>query len=236
MNRNWNSKNAGMCFLRILIFDAMILKINRPILIAVIFCSFVLSGRSQSFVLLLGGQNFNGTLKSETFDQFTFETTKKNGKTKELIIWKDQVFSITTSGKEKFYYTQDSSDEMSYSVEEMRLYVYGQQDARANHKTTLPMIVGFTVSGVLGAYLGSRNSALVLVTPVAGTLIGSATQNNKPKKKNARSEKVLSSPAYIEGYRKGARGKKIFKTIAASVVGAVAGSIVGFATASQSNP
>lgn len=236
MNTIWNSYKKRKFFYRFPIFDAMFwISIRRSVLV-LLFCCVGYLGYSQSFILLLGGQSFSGELKSETFDQLIFQITKKNGKSKDLNIWKDQVFSITTAGVEKFYYQPDSNDEMHYSVEEMRLYVYGQQDARENHKTTLPMIVGFTVSGVLGAYLGSKNSALVIVTPVAGTLIGSATKNNKPKQKNARSEKILASPAYIEGYRKGARGKKIFHTIAASIVGGLAGGIVGLASANESQP
>lgn len=225
-----------MYFCRIIIFGDMNLNSFKRFLIICLLTFFGLVGQSQSFILLLGGQSFKGELKSETFDQLEFKVIKKNGKTKNLTIWKDQVFSITTTGKEKFYYKPDSSDESIYGVNEMRMYVYGQQDARLNHKTTLPMVSGLMVSGILGGYLGSKNNALLMITPVAGTLIGSVTQNNRPKKKNARSERIIASPAYVEGYRKGARGKKIFNTIAASVIGGLAGGLIGLATANQNQP
>tara|TARA_B100000508_G_scaffold141083_1_gene146150 strand:- start:4321 stop:4872 length:552 start_codon:yes stop_codon:yes gene_type:complete len=181
----------------------------------------------------MGGQSFGGKIISEDEERLKFETKKKNGKIKYVNIWLDQVFSVTTDGKEKIYYKVDSTDEDMYSVEEMRLYIYGQQDARANHKTPLPVIVGFSVSAVLGVFLGSKNSALLVVSPVVGTLAGSSTQNNRPKTKYARNEKVLQSPAYIEGYRKGARGKKIFNSIIASVAGGIAGGVVGLISANS---
>jgi hypothetical protein len=58
-------------------------------------------------------------------------------------------------------------------------------------------------------------------------------QSNKPKPKDARSDRVLAQPAYVEGFRKGARGKKIIRTIGSSIVGMVVGGVAGFVVANQ---
>jgi hypothetical protein len=129
----------------------------------------------------------------------------------------------------------DTADETQYSEEEMREYIYGQQDARKNYKVTLPVIVGGGVSALVAFWAGTYKSALVLTGPLAGTIAGSVAKGNTPKKEDARNEKILASAAYIEGYRKGARSKKVIRTIASSIVGMVVGGAAGFIVA-DSNP
>ncbi|MGB0402968.1 MAG: hypothetical protein ACPGEG_02655 [Salibacteraceae bacterium] len=200
----------------------------KKVLFISIYCILISCfGFAQSKVLLLGGQEFEGKLISEDTEKIFLEVTTKKGKVKEVGMWKDRVFSITTSGKEKFYYEVDTSDQEMYSVEEMRYYIFGQQDANLNHKTTFPIIMAAVVSGSLTFLMASDNNAFLLTAPVLGAILGSVVQDNRPKPKNARNPKVLSNPAYVEGYRKTARTKKILNSIKSAVIAGIVGTTAG---------
>lgn len=182
---------------------------------------------AQSNILLLGGQSFNGKLIEEQEEKFIFEVVNKKGKTKTIGILSDRIFSITTNQVEKIYYEVDTNDEDLYSVEEMRMYIYGQQDAAAHHKTSFTVLAAGAVSASLGFVFGADNNALLLTSPVFGALAGGAVTRNQPKPENARDPQVLSDPAYVDGYIKAARTKKILNSIKAGIVGGIVGSFTG---------
>ena len=82
--------------------------------------------------------------------------------------------------------------------------------------------------------LGTKGNAFLLTSPILGTVAGGAVQNNKPSQKTARNSKVLSSPAYVEGYRKAARSKKLINSISASAIGGLVGALSGLVYANNS--
>lgn len=209
----------------------------KKVLFTVISCVLIsLMGIGQSQVLLLGGQEFEGKINSEDSEKVFLQIITKKGKNKEIGMWKDRIFSITTNGKEKFYYEADTTDEEQYSIEEMRMYIFGQQDANLNHKTPLPIITSAVVSGTLTFLLGTENNALLLTAPAIGAILGSIVQDNRPKPKNARNSKVLANPSYIEGYRKTARSKKILNSIKSSVISGLVGATAGLIVHSNNQP
>lgn len=220
---------TGKILFRIPYFWLAMYQIKNWLLIASAIFSFTaLNAQDSSKFLLLGGHEFTGVITETTKEYLRVNAPNKKGQFNETEIAITRIFSVTTNGTEKVYYQVDKNDSTQYTVEEMRMFIYGQQDAKQNHKTTIPMIVGGGVSAGLAFYAGSQKSAVVLAAPLVGSIVGSLSYPNRPKAENARNEEVLKSPAYIEGYRKGARTKKVIRTIGTSIVGMIVGGIGGF--------
>ncbi|MDE0771761.1 MAG: hypothetical protein OSB25_06095 [Salibacteraceae bacterium] len=186
---------------------------------------------NQTF-LMIGGQELIGVQLDQSPEEIVVETTKKNGKIKIILVDKSSVFSITQNDEETIWYNPDSN-EMGYSVKEMRLYLKGQQDGRLEHKTTIPLIASFTVSGLLAALVGSQELAIVILTPIPGALIGSLTKGNMPANAKANGGEPMNQAAYISGYKKSARMKKILHCILGSVAGTAVGGVIGLTIAAS---
>jgi len=186
---------------------------------------------NQTF-LMIGGQELIGAQLDQSPEEIVVETTKKNGKIKIVLVDKSSVFSITQNGEETIWYNPDSS-ETGYSIKEMRLYLKGQQDGRVEHKTTIPLISSFAVSGLLAALAGSQELAIVILAPIPGALIGSLTKGNMPSNIKANGGEPMNQAAYISGYEKSARMKKIFHCILGSVLGTAVGGVIGLTIAAS---
>lgn len=175
----------------------------------------------------MGGQEFEGKILTKSAEFYEVQIKKKNGKVKTIVLWTDRIFSVTQNEKETVLYQQDSTDESSYSETEMRQFIYGHQDANENYKTAVPILVSAGVSAAISFALASQGNGLFLTTPIFGTVSGTLSKANKPKPKNARNDEILASPAYVEGFRKGARSKKLLNSFLASLVGCAVGGTSG---------
>lgn len=183
---------------------------------------------AQTEFNLVGGQQLNAKIISETETEITFEIAKKNDKTKTKKIAKSRLFSTVTNGLETIHYNPEEGN-IHYSKDDMRYYVYGQQDAYQYYKTTWTVIVAGVMGGVAGVWMGSEGSALLILAPVVGTIGGTLVQKHEPKPELTRSKSYLKEPAYVLGYKKTARSKKIFNSIKSAVVGTLVGGAVGLA-------
>lgn len=184
-------------------------------------------GQTEKRLLMLGGQVLEGLQLDENIEEIVFETTKKNGKIKIVIVDKSRIFSSTENGIETVHYNPDSS-ETGYSINEMRYYIKGQQDGRVLQKTTATWIVSVAVSGALATYAGSEGSAAVVIAPIPGAIFGSLSSRNVPPNEHATGTEPSNKAAYITGYKQSARMKKIVHSILGSVIGTVVGGAIGF--------
>ncbi len=193
-----------------------------------------LSGFSQAEkrLLLVGGQELYGIELDSSIEEIVLETTKKNGKTKIVIVDRTRIFSITESGEETVLYNPDSS-ETGYSVEDMRFYMKGQHDGRVLQKTHFTWIVSIAVSGALAAYAGNQKSAAVVLAPIPGSILGSLSSRNLPPNERGNGKEPSNKAAYIAGYRQSARMKKIIHSIVGSLIGSVVGGAIGFQAANN---
>ena len=182
--------------------------------------------------LMLGGQDLVGVQLDQSPEEIVLETTRKNGRIKIVLVDKSRIFSVVENGKEIIWYNPDSS-ETGYSIEEMRFYIKGQQDVRNEHKTTIPLITSFVISGTLAALTGSQELAIVILSPKPGALIGSLTKGNMPAEEKANGGEPMSQSAFVAGYRQSARMKKILHSIVGSVAGTVVGGIIGLSIAAS---
>lgn len=151
-------------------------------------------------------------------------TAKANVKFRALKrVVKDNVFSIThADGKEEIIYSPDTlgflvtdvvEPEIDYTVEEMRRYIYGAQDGKKVKKTAaLLTSAGIsTVGSGLGAFFGP-------IAPATYILVLGTTKQ-KPNEKLVSHPEYIQDEAYLQGYKKAARKRKIIAAAEGGLIG-----------------
>lgn len=183
---------------------------------------------AQSVITLLEGQVFNGNIITEGDDFFVYEFTTQKGKRKVRTIDKDRIFSLVKDNREVFYYEPGKHEKYTYSIQDMRYFIYGQQDARKHYKTGVPFAFGLVVSAASALYLGYEGSFFTLAAPLPGLLAGSVSKGRNPLASHASNEEYLAHTSYIEGYRDAARGRKVMAALKGALLGSAVGGITGF--------
>jgi hypothetical protein len=169
--------------------------------------------------------------KDSEFSQDKYDLVLKN-KTKPLkpivltesSIDKEEVFSLTDSnGKEKLFYFYEENIGNYYQVDEMRMFINGEKDARKYYKAKTAFWggVGF---GAVGSYVSGLGVATI-ATPVVWTL-GTLIPTLKIKGKWISDVKYKQHESYKAGFEKTARTKNILRGLLGSTIGMVSGALI----------
>ena len=137
---------------------------------------------------------------------------------------KEDAFSLLDAkGKEKLYYFYDESLGNYYEVEDMRMFINGEKDARKFYKgnTAFWGGIGF---GAVGAYASGLGAATIAM-PVVWTL-GTLIPTLKIKGKWIGDPKYKQYESYKSGFEKTARTKNIIRGLIGSTIGMVFGAAV----------
>ncbi len=219
---------------------------KHPNLYSIIVSTFIFifiqsSILAQDKVLMTNGKVLRGKIKTEQEDLFTFDYYKKHGKVKSIELSKYRVFSVTNAeGTEKIHYQPDSTMGYVYSVNEMRMYIYGQRDA-FNAYQPLPMfILSYTVglgSVIFDTYQFTADpntpagffqrtpSMFPITVPLAFT-IGAGLFAPKIRKEYASDISFMASEHYIMGFKKIAKYKRLKNAFFGSALGVISGFVV----------
>jgi hypothetical protein len=130
------------------------------------FLFFTAAG--QDTLILLSGRKL--IVKSVDLKDYTIAYRKPGEKSKLSKIDPEKVFSIKyRDGNERIIYMPDTLDPLDFKVEEMRNFIYGEQDAKMVYKTGLVKASGFVVGAgsALGAFYG------LIGPPLYSTILGS---------------------------------------------------------------
>jgi hypothetical protein len=182
-------------------------------------------------VLRMSGHTINGKLLSTEGSDLVLSVARKRqslfakNKTrmKEISIHKSEIFSVTFAAGEWVLYAPDEIVGDDLTADEMRIYIAGEQDARANYKPRLTAMVGTVVVGGV-AFLASGGLILTLVPPLAY-----AGLQFVPVMRIQ--EKAITNPQhryneiYALGYERVARSRKVL----GGLKGGVAGMVIGAA-------
>lgn len=141
---------------------------------------------------------------------------KKPSKT--LLIDNDRIFSIKNTSGEKLIYYYDSIKGNDLTIDEMRYYIIGEQDAEKGYKPRGAIIGGILV----GAGAGITGSFLAPVAPFAYTAL-LALPKIKIKKKTVSNPELLKQETYLMGYERVARKKRNLQSLIGGGAGLVAG-------------
>lgn len=140
---------------------------------------------------------------------------------------KENVFSIIhADGKEEIIYSPDTlgflvtdvvEPEVDYTVEEMRRYIYGAQDGKKVKKAAaLWTSAGIsTIGSGLGAFYGP-------IAPATYILVLGTTRQ-KPNERLVSHPEYIQDEAYLAGYSKAARKRKIIAAAEGGLIGLAIG-------------
>jgi hypothetical protein len=203
-----------------------------------VFLAFSAGLSAQDKALLLNGTVVEGKITGNDDAYLTMEIEKKSGKLKSFELEKYRVYSYTQCNAEpKTIYKQDSLMGNFLSEEEMQYFIYGQQDADRAFNSRGAIAVGFVtgvaVVGLTTDGFKSDPGILPLATPflVVGYY---GMRKVKIKMETVSNPEYLSHEAYIDGYVRVARKKRVFAGLKGSIAGVVGGFIAAIALSSSS--
>jgi len=182
---------------------------------------------AQDTFLLLSGDTL--VLKDYKFDDRRNLLLYEDKKGRPKDVEKEMIYSVTDKdGKEKIYYTPDpdSANERYFSVTEMRDYIQGEIDARANYRAPVATITGFIVGSMSPFVMWYSVGLDPFYSPGLPaayiTLAGLAETSRKRVYRDAAPE-YSDNMFYLIGYREVSKGKRIVNIVKGSLVGLAAG-------------
>lgn len=195
------------------------------VLLVVFACCKRVSGQDK--ITLLNGQVLEVKIKSENDGDIVYFYEKRKKK-KEAKLESYRIFSVEKKGEqEKIMYAQDTAIGNYFSVDEMRMFIYGERDARNNYKAGWfyagSVVLGYAAV-VFDAYdseLGffkSEPSIFPIILPLVFPIV-SAKINTKIQSKHVSESAYLLNTEYIDGFKKVARFKRMKNTLLGTVTG-----------------
>jgi len=196
-----------------------------PIFFAFVILSGVLFAQSNQSILLMTGNVLEGNVTGQDTLYLYYDLVKKSGKTKAKKLDLERVFSINgPNGEEKVIYYMDTVVGNYFTIDEMRFYIQGEQDASKYYRANWTIAAGLPITAGLGFVLsGTVFSFAVPFVYLVSTGI-SAYKINKNK---ISSSHLVTEPAYVLGYERTARNKRLFKSLFAGLVGTAIGFTLG---------
>lgn len=187
-------------------------------IIFISFTSFYI--KAQDTILLLTGHVIPCKIYQENENVISCEYQKR-GRDEKLVLDTYRVFSIKYgNGEEKIFYKQDTLNGNWFTVDEMRYFIYGEQDAMKGYKSPMTSILG-VIAGA-GAGFFAMESLIFFGAPLVY-----ASGNLLPyiiiDRKTVRDEKLLEQETYVQGYERVARSKKIQNALKSSAAGLLLG-------------
>jgi len=185
-----------------------------------VFLFLFMGVSAQENILLLNGKVFTGNAIDTTGIKIIFEKMKSLKKNKMMAYYRDEVFSIQYGIEEKVFFFPSLYYDDDYTVDNMRMVVYGKRDARYHYKTKWVLPTGFAV-GFLTAYF-SEGSIFTLFVPLVYTGIVQIPVV-KIQKESISSVDFIGNEYYKEGYNRLARSKRTKHALVSSICGVLAG-------------
>jgi hypothetical protein len=188
------------------------------------FAIFIVAGKASAqdnkdTLVMLNGDVVVCTVL-DTTNGMTSIKNPKNPR-KNILIENDRIFSINNQNGESVLYTYDTLIGNEFTIDEMRYFMRGEQDADKNFKANGCLAIGAAV-GVLSGFTGSF---FCPIPPFAFTAL-SGLPKVKIKLSTVSNPDYLKHDTYLMGYERVARKKRKLK----SLIGGGLGLIVGFGT------
>lgn len=178
----------------------------------VVFSSNAIAQKGKDTILLLNGGIVIGTVV-DTLNGVTTIKSKKDS-TKNDIIENDRIFSITNANGESIMYVYDTILGNEFTVDEMRYFILGEQDAERGFKAK----GAFWGNMVLGAAGGVTGSFLCLIPPFGFTAL-SGLPRVKVKSSSVSNVDCIKHDTYIMGYERVARKKRKISSLIGGGIG-----------------
>jgi hypothetical protein len=183
---------------------------------------------SQDVLTLYNGRKIYTKIVEVNTESIIYKhSTNIKERNKSIIL--ARVFSVETNGKEEVLYKPDAMDPDMFTLEEMRMFIKGEQEAMRFYDNTTLKIVS-VAAGITSGYFGFFYG--LIGPPLVTTVVGAFSPNMSKQKVTDPS--LLSNPDFSEGYAKKVRDYKIRKSIVFGGIGYVIG-LVGFIVIANNN-
>lgn len=171
-------------------------------------------------ILLMNGQTIETkVLGQSTLEIRYLEQTRKGPR--ERAEPTDAVFSVTDSlGRERIWYFHDTIVGNDLTVDQMRWFINGEQDARAGYKPWLALLGGFVVGAGATAGLDLEMNSLLLPPLYAGIM---ALPRVHVTFGSVRDPFMEGNEYYAMGYAKTGRTKRVVRSLITTAAGVAAG-------------
>jgi hypothetical protein len=191
------------------------------LLAATACCLLGITVQGQNYIHLMNGQIIESP---RLLGQSTLEIRyleKKKDRLIERAEPTESVFSVVDSLKrEKIWYFQDTLFGNDFTVDQMRFYIKGEQDARAGYKPLWPMVGGFL--GSAGLVIGLDLEMMAIPIPLAYAGIMAFPRVHVTK--GSLTDPLLEGDDYYAyGYGRAGKGKRVVKCLWSSLAGVAVG-------------
>lgn len=199
--------------------------LNPSICLFLCLLSVVSYAQEQQKILLMTGKEIEGRVTGQDSAYLYYDLFKSNGSFKPKKLDIERVFSINRGDvEERVIYTMDTAVGNYFTVDEMRYYIKGEQDAMRFYKANWVITAGAPVTAGLGFVL----SGTVLAFAVPFTyLVTTGIPKYNVERNNPASANLMAQPAYILGYERTARNKRLFKALSVGLLGTAIGFTAG---------
>lgn len=169
----------------------------------------------------MNGETVTGKVLGQSTLEVRYLTQRKNGTWKERAEPTEEVFSVVDSlGRERIWYFYDTVFGNDLTVEQMRWFLKGEQDARKGYKPTWPMVGSFAASAGLVIGLNWEMNGLFL-PPIASGIMAVPRVHVTP---GSISDPLMEGDVhYATGYARVGRSKRVIRTLISTFAGVAAG-------------
>jgi hypothetical protein len=193
-------------------------------LILILFASvfIIRDACCQDTLLLMNGRNLPCKIVEDSGTVFLTLIKKTSGRIILREIHKNDVFSATRHGEgERILYMQDEMLGNIYSVDEMRYYLAGENDARQNFKAWPTFAVGFALCAGVSVW-GGDGYITAVGPPILYTLI-QLVPKIKIREKTMSHPEYKYNDIYADGYEPPARTRKLSRAMEGAFLGSATG-------------
>lgn len=176
--------------------------------------------QAQDSILFIIGRMDYGAIVDTSGAEVKYNYKDKKGRLQLAEIEKERIFSIIYNGvQEVVLYQQDTTTSDDFSEQEMRYFIMGEQDADKGYKSPI------ATTGAVAAGVGGGLLASLIFTPLipAAYAVIAGSRWIKVKRKTVTRQDALKEPAYLLGYERVARGRRVQNVLK----GAGAGLVIG---------
>lgn len=172
---------------------------------------------AQDKILLMNGELIQAKVIGQSTLEVRYLETRKNGSIRERAEPTEEVFSVTDSlGHERIWYFHDTVFGNDLTVEQMRWFLKGEQDARKGYKPIWPMIGSFATGAGLVLGLNWEMNGL-FVPPITAGIMAAPRVHVTPG--SITDPLMEGDPYYATGYARVGRSKRVVRCLIASFVG-----------------
>ncbi len=171
----------------------------------------------QDRIQLMNGETIDAKVVGQSTLEVRYIETRKNGKVRERAEPTEEVFSVTDSlGRERIWYFYDTVFGNDLTIDQMRWFIKGEQDARAGYKPLWPMVEAFAVGAGLTIGLNLETNGL-FIPPLTAAAMSLPRVHITPG--SITDPLMEGDEYYATGYARVGRSKRVVRSLVAAFVG-----------------